>query len=542
MTDGGSGGPDRPRATIVLIVGLVVVGLGFAAGVWIHDRSPSSGLGGAAASSTTAPAAGAGGAGDGSGVVRLGVPEEPASLDPFSPGSRTAAGEAILGQVLPQLFRVDPGGREQGWLADDASVHVAPDGRSATFSLRAGAHWSDGAPITADDLRFTADTVRGPVWPGDRAGYDHLAGVDGTGTAVTFRFDEAFPGWKRLFSGADFVLPAHRLAGKNLRSEWTAGPDLAGGPFRLGAVTPGLSVRLERNDGWWGGPVKAAAVDVTVVPDVRTMEQLLGRGELDAAWPPVTTNRIGRFRALAGTAVSVAEPGGTLESLVVNAAKVIAVDRRMAYLGLANRDRMADVLLAGEAGPAGSLAPAGPGAAGGTSPWSVAGLDPAGARLKGAPDVTFVSTDEDELSPLVGRVLQQGAAAAGADIELKSDEAKIVESTWLPGGQFELALTRTVEWPEPCWACWFSDAAAGRGNVSRVKDLTPLAEAADTDPAAVAALETRVKAEGLMLPLWRPRAVLAGKGVGNLVADSWAIGPFWMAERWTPTSPGVARK
>src|SRR5207302_5502790 len=150
-----------------------------------------------------AGAAASGAAAGPPGTIRLGVPEEPPGLDPFDPRSRTPAGEAILGQLLPQLFRVDPAGREQGWLADDASVRVATDGRSAAFSLRAGARWSDGAPITADDLRFTLDTVRGPAWPGPRAGYDRLTAVEGTGAAVTFRFDGPFPGWRRLFSGPD---------------------------------------------------------------------------------------------------------------------------------------------------------------------------------------------------------------------------------------------------------------------------------------------------------------------------------------------------
>src|SRR5256885_527444 len=87
---------------------------------------------------------------------------------------------------------------------------------------------------------------------GQRREHARLTAVDGQGAAVTFHFDGAFPGWRRLFSGADFLLPAHRLAGKDPRLEWRQGPDLAGGPFRLGAVTPGLSVVLERNDSWWG--------------------------------------------------------------------------------------------------------------------------------------------------------------------------------------------------------------------------------------------------------------------------------------------------
>jgi hypothetical protein len=148
----------------------------------------------------------------------------------------------------------------------------------------------------------------------------------------------------------------------------------------------------------------------------------------------------------------------------------------------------------------------------------------------------LVAATEDELSPLLGRVLQSGAQADGATVELKSDESTTVDGTWVPDGRFDLALVRTVAWPEPCWSCWFAEGNTGRGNVTRVKGLTTLAEAADRDPAAVSALETRVRAEGLMLPLWRPRAVLAGRGVGGLAANSWSLGPFWSAESWTPPS------
>jgi ABC-type transport system substrate-binding protein len=518
-------------AAVVVVVALAV----WAAGAPKDHRSGR----GDTSSTTAAPGPAPGG---GSGVIRLGVPEEPASLDPFDPKSRTAAGEAVLGVVLPQLFRVDPAGREVGWLADDASVHVAPDGRSATFALHAGARWSDGQPITVDDVRFTWDTIRGAAWPGPRAGYDRLSAVEGQGASVTFRFDGPLPGWRRLFSGADFVLPAHRLAGKNLKAEWKAGPDLAGGPFRLGAVTPGLSVRLDRNDAWWGPAAKAAALDVQVVPDVRTMEQLLGRGDLDVAWPPVTTNRIGRFRALPGVDVSVADPGGTLEALVANTTTV-PPDRRSTYLSLPNRDRFVDVLLAGEADRAVSLTPSLPAGGGASVPgtggaaeaaWPVAPGQPAGSRLNGTPAVTLVSADEDQLSDLVGRVVQLSAKAGGGTVELKSDESTTVDAAWIPAGRFDLALVRTTAWPEPCWSCWFADESTGRGNVTRTKALTALAAAADTDPTTAPALEAKVKADALLLPLWRPRAVLAGRGVTGLAANSWSIGPFWSAEAWAP--------
>ncbi|HEU5447657.1 MAG TPA: ABC transporter substrate-binding protein, partial [Acidimicrobiia bacterium] len=190
-----SPGPGRLRAAAVAVVGVVVV-LAVGIAIWPGDSKDDrpAGTGG----TTTSSAAQA------EGTIRLGVPEEPASLDPFDPKSRTAAGLAVLGAVLPQLFRVDPSGRAVGWLVDDASVQAASDGSSATFSLRSGARWSDGAPITVDDVRFTLEAIRGRAWPGPRAGYDRLSAVDGQGSSVTLRFDGPFPGWRRLFSGADF--------------------------------------------------------------------------------------------------------------------------------------------------------------------------------------------------------------------------------------------------------------------------------------------------------------------------------------------------
>lgn len=463
------------------------------------------------------------------GTLRLGVPEEPASLDPFDPRSRAPAAAAILGEVLPQLFRVDPEGQARGFLADEETVREEPGTGVASFSLRAGARWSDGTPITAEDLRFTLEVVRSGDWPGPRVGYDRVTAVEGQGVEVVLRFDGPFPGWRRLFSGEDFVLPAHRLRGKDLKAEWPGGPDLAGGPFRLGGVTPGLEVVLEGNEQWWGYGPRVKALRLLVVPDVRTMEQLLERGELDVAWPPAGSNRVGRFRALDGVEVSLAEPGGRVVSLVANT-ETLSLERRRALLGLPDRDRFVDVLLAGEARRATSLA----GPVGGST-WLAVAPDGAGRELDERVEATLVATEEDPMVPLLGRVLESEARARGATVELKYAEARKVDGTWLPEGRFDLAIVDEVAWPEPCWRCRFGEAGVGRGNVARVKGLEELAAAAERgDAGAVTDLEARLRAEAVLLPLWRPSAVLAARGVEGVAANSWSTGPFWGAEDWTP--------
>ena len=464
------------------------------------------------------------------GFVRLGVPEEPASLDPFDPRSRAEAASSILGEVLPQLFRVRPDGRAEGFLADESTVREEPGQTGASFSLRAGALWSDGTPVTVEDVRFTLEAVRGPAWPGPRAGYDRVTAVDGAGAEVMLRFDGPFPGWRRLFSGGDFVLPAHRLRGQDLKAVWTGGPDVAGGPFRLGPVTAGLEITLERNDPWWGDGPRVEGVRVIVVPDVRTMEQLLGRGELDVAWPPTTSNRVGRFRALDGVDVSLAPPGGRVVSLATNT-ETLAAERRRALLALPDRDRFVDVLLGGEAERARSLA--GPGE--GEGAWATVRPDPERPGLDDEVLATVVASEEDPMAPLLGRVLESRARLREATLELKFADAGKVEGSWLPEGLFDVAVAEEVAWPQPCWRCWFAASSVGRGNVTRVIDggLDDLAARAERgDAAAVPELEGRVREDALLLPLWRASAVLAARGVEGVEANSWSVGPFWGAEEW----------
>jgi ABC-type transport system substrate-binding protein len=513
-----------------LAVLVAVVAVAALAGAGCTEKDGKGRVGGAAKPDPSGSASGSGSA-SAEGTVRLAVPEEPASLNPFDPRARTLAAAAILGEVLPQLFKVDPAGHAVGSVADEATVKEMPGATGAAFSLRPGAQWSDGTTMSADDLRFTLEAVRSGAWPGARAGYDRVTELAGDGPNVALTFDGPFPGWRRLFSGEDFVLPAHRLRGKDLKNEWTAGPDLAGGPFRLGTVTPGLEVVLERNDRWWGAKPKVRVVRVLVVPDVRTMEQLLERNELDLAWPPANSNRIGRFRALSGVHLSVAPPGGRIVSLVANT-ETLPTERRAALLRLPDRDRFVAVLLAGEARKATSLTAGDPGS--GTWAEVPGAQDFTGAGL--GPDVTttLVASQEDPMAPLLGRVLESRARTKDAQLELKYAEATEVDGTWLPEGSFDLAVVDEVEWPKPCWRCQFGDASVGRGNVARVQGFEALAVAADRgEPSAAALLERRLRSDAVLLPLWRPAAVLAARGMQGTVANSWATGPFWRAEEWS---------
>ena len=420
------------------------------------------------------------------GLVRVAVWAEP------DPGAPTVGGAAVRALVLPQLFVAEPGGTWSPSLVAPGSDRAAPGGRSASFRLRAGAAWSDGAPITAEDLRRTADAR-------------FVAGVDGPGEdgTITVRFTSALPGWRRLWSGTDSV-GAPR-------------PGVWGGPFVVASTTPGLEAVLRANPGWKGDGPFLDEVRLVLVPDATTARQLLARGEVDVVAPPAETNRTGKLGDVEGVAQrSAAAPGGWWVGLFVNGSRLGADDRR-AVMASVDRRRFVSTLLAREAIVLDGFA----GAEDAT--WSsVAKGDTAALRGN---VVDLAGTIEEPMTALLHRSMQK-AVRAGADdgrLELRAAESDRVEG-WVARGEFDTALVQAWDGPSVCWTCRWSSVDAA------------LASAADAgDAAAVAALQAKLRDDALLLPLWRPRSVVAWRtsAVTPLRANPYGLSAAWDAWRWS---------
>src|SRR4051812_723693 len=96
------------------------------------------------------------------GALTLRRAGEPFSLNPIIADGHGAVD--IQFQIIEPLLTRDP--EDYEWrpaLAD--SWRVAPDGRSYEFHLREDAAWSDGRPVTADDVKFSFDVLFDPHFP-----------------------------------------------------------------------------------------------------------------------------------------------------------------------------------------------------------------------------------------------------------------------------------------------------------------------------------------------------------------------------------------
>ena len=89
-------------------------------------------------------------------MLRIGIPEEPRTLNIWL--ASDANSNKVLGLIYQPLYRLEP--RQMTlvpWLAADQPVFDAAT-NSYTVTLRPAA-WSDGSPLTAADIVFTADLI-----------------------------------------------------------------------------------------------------------------------------------------------------------------------------------------------------------------------------------------------------------------------------------------------------------------------------------------------------------------------------------------------
>ncbi len=127
------------------------------------------------------------------------------------------------------------------------------DSRSfVTFTLDSAAHFSDGTPVTADDVVFSWRLLRDHGRPNHRAYYSKVAKAEIL-DARTVRFDFADLSDRELplILGLMPVLPKHATDVATFENTTLAKP-IGSGPYVVADVDPGKSVTFKRDPNYWG--------------------------------------------------------------------------------------------------------------------------------------------------------------------------------------------------------------------------------------------------------------------------------------------------
>jgi peptide/nickel transport system substrate-binding protein len=168
------------------------------------------------------------------------------------------------------------------------SYEWSADRKSVTFRLRTDATWSDGVPITADDVRFT---WQAQVSPDVAWSYAHLKEPIADVEVIdphTVRFHvTADYAYLLLDINEGKILPRHAW-GRIPFAEWRERAEefrenlVTSGPFRLAEWRPGERIVLERNRRYFDPALPALdRVVFRIAPDAATHADLLAAGAID---------------------------------------------------------------------------------------------------------------------------------------------------------------------------------------------------------------------------------------------------------------------
>jgi peptide/nickel transport system substrate-binding protein len=132
------------------------------------------------------------------------------------------------------------------------TVETDPARSYVTFTLDPAARFSDGVPITAEDVIFSWEILRDKGRPNYRTYYEKVAKAEAIGDRIV-RFDFAEEGDRELplILGLMPVLPKHATNPATFE-DTSLEPPIGSGPYVVGKVDPGRSVTLSRNPDYWG--------------------------------------------------------------------------------------------------------------------------------------------------------------------------------------------------------------------------------------------------------------------------------------------------
>ncbi len=163
----------------------------------------------------------------------------------------------------------------------------ADDGLSLTMKLREGVCWSDGIPVTADDVILTWQLMADPEVASPKFNQTERISdvVKLDAHTARFEFTEAYDRENQLYHASQDLLPAHRFADadrKNLRRHPLNEQPVTAGPFRLERWTRNQEMVLAPNpESALTDPPYLDRVVFRVIPEYTTRLAELIRGRVD---------------------------------------------------------------------------------------------------------------------------------------------------------------------------------------------------------------------------------------------------------------------
>lgn len=212
---------------------------------------------------------------------------EPATLNTIHASSGTYANYIVSGNIFESLLEYDPDKFKLRPLLAE-SYEISDNGLEISFRIRDDVHFSDGHPVTADDVIFTFETITNPlIDAANLANYyqdvDRVIKV--SDLEVKFVMKRVY--FRSLeFTGGMGVYPKH-IYDFNDPEEFNKhiSNPVGSGPYVFERWGVGREVVLSRNENYWGRKPKLKKIVYKFITNSTAAVQALRAGDIDFMRP-----------------------------------------------------------------------------------------------------------------------------------------------------------------------------------------------------------------------------------------------------------------
>ena len=205
--------------------------------------------------------------------ISLGLVAEPASLD-FTTTDGAAIPQLLLDNVYETLVQVDADGEIVPALA--TAWEVGQDNLTYTFTLTDAATFSNGAPFTAEDAKFSIERVKSAWTTKLKAQMNVVESVSvNSPTELVVKLSTPSNSW--LYNMTTRVGAMFSQTGVADLANAPVGT----GPYTFGEWKRGDRITLNRNDSYWGEAPHFKTVEFKYFKDATSLNNALLGGTID---------------------------------------------------------------------------------------------------------------------------------------------------------------------------------------------------------------------------------------------------------------------
>ncbi|MCC7274203.1 MAG: peptide ABC transporter substrate-binding protein [Alphaproteobacteria bacterium] len=400
------------------------------------------------------------------GQIVMGISQEPTVFNPVRP--HIEVDDGVYFNIFSPLWLIDPKGDLVPQLAVEipskANGGISADGLTWRIRLRPGVTWHDGAPFTAEDVKFTLELINRPDFPAySRSGHNLVRDIQVVSpTELTWRMERLYVPYLSVLA-TTFMVPRHILgAGGDPKDSPFNNKPVGTGPFRFVERRPGEHILLEANDRFFGEGPHVERVVIRYIPDLTVLKTQFQTGAIDYIGPQgISADNWEEAKAMPGRRVFKA-PRAFIENIALNHERAPFKDpavRRALYLAMDKATIIKDIYY-GINSPAETYMPA--------ESWAFnpdlplhrydpalarkvlddAGWKPGqgGVREKDGVRLAFSNstTTGNHLREQTQQFLQQGWRDIGADMSIRNFPPAVMWGDYWRKSQYDSTMTATA--------------------------------------------------------------------------------------------------